>query len=32
LPLPIWMDEWDHSDDCANPQLLKDIAQDGVRV
>ncbi|HMW24332.1 MAG TPA: nucleotidyltransferase domain-containing protein [Burkholderiaceae bacterium] len=31
-PLPIWMDEWEHPDDYANPQLLKNIAREGVRV
>ncbi len=31
-PLPIWMDEWEHPDDYANPQLLKNIALEGVRL
>lgn len=31
-PLPIWMDEWDNPENYANPALLENIAQEGVRI
>ena len=31
-PLPVWMDEWEHPETYSNPLLLKNIANDGVRL
>ena len=31
-PLPIWEDEWADPDHSANPQLLKNIAREGLRL
>lgn len=31
-PLPVRMDEWEHPGDDANPQLLKNMAREGVRL
>ncbi|MCA3185188.1 nucleotidyltransferase domain-containing protein [Cupriavidus sp.] len=31
-PLPIWLDQWDHPERFANPALLRNIAQEGVRL
>jgi len=31
-PLPIWMDEWEHPETFSNPLLLKNIAEEGVRL
>jgi len=31
-PLPVWMDEWEHPERYANPQLLKNIAAEGIRL
>lgn len=31
-PLPIWMDEWEHPETYSNPALLRNIAQEGVRL
>ena len=31
-PLPVWMDEWEHPETYSNPRLLKNIANDGVRL
>ncbi|MGE4531884.1 MAG: nucleotidyltransferase domain-containing protein [Acidithiobacillus sp.] len=31
-PLPVWMDEWEHPELYVNPLLLKNIAQEGVRL
>jgi len=31
-PFPIWEDEWDHPESYANPELLKNIAQEGMRL
>lgn len=31
-PLPVWLDEWDNPDAYPNPQLLQNIAREGVRL
>ena len=31
-PLPVWLDEWDHPENYSNPALLKNIAEEGVRL
>lgn len=31
-PLPVWLDEWEHPDDYSNPELLENIAREGVRL
>jgi predicted nucleotidyltransferase len=31
-PLPVWLDEWEHPETYANPELLRTIARDGVRL
>lgn len=31
-PLPVWLDEWEHPETYSNPLLLKNIANDGVRL
>jgi predicted nucleotidyltransferase len=31
-PLPIWEDEWAHRSAYTNPQLLSNIARDGVKL
>lgn len=31
-PLPIWEDEWEHPETHSNPELLKNIAREGVRI
>ena len=31
-PLPVWEEEWDHPESYSNPQLLANIARDGVRI
>lgn len=31
-PLPIWPDEWDHPESYSNPSLLKNIANEGIRL
>jgi predicted nucleotidyltransferase len=31
-PLPVWLDEWEHPDTSANPELLRAIAREGVRL
>jgi predicted nucleotidyltransferase len=31
-PLPICMDEWEHPETYSNPALLRNIAQEGVRL
>lgn len=31
-PLPIWLDEWERPADYSNPELLENIARDGVRL
>ncbi len=29
---PVWLDEWKHPEDYPNPALLRNIAQEGVRL
>jgi len=29
-PLPVWLDEWEHPETYSNPDLLKNIANEGV--
>lgn len=31
-PLPVWLDEWEHPETYSNPDLLKNIANEGVRL
>lgn len=31
-PLPIWLDEWEHPETYSNPDLLANIAREGVRL
>ena len=31
-PLPVWLDEWEHPETYSNPNLLKTIANEGVRL
>ena len=31
-PLPVWLDEWNHPENYANPDLLRNIAHDGIRM
>jgi len=31
-PLPIWQDEWQNPHTYRNPELLRTIAQEGIRV
>lgn len=31
-PLPIWVEEWEHPEEYINPALLKNIAQEGIRL
>ena len=31
-PLPVWLDEWEHPETYSNPLLLKNIANDGIRL
>lgn len=31
-PLPVWMDEWEHPENHANPALLENIAREGIRL
>ena len=31
-PLPVWQSEWDHPESYSNPHLLKNIAQEGIRL
>lgn len=31
-PLPVWLDEWEHPETYSNPALLRNIAEDGVRL
>lgn len=31
-PLPVWLDDWDHPETHPNPDLLRNIATDGVRL
>lgn len=31
-PLPIWLDEWEHPENYANPALLHNIIQEGIQL
>ena len=31
-PLPVWLDEWNHPENYADPALLRNIAHDGIRM
>lgn len=31
-PLPIWLDEWEHPENFSNPELLRKIAREGIRL
>jgi antitoxin ChpS len=31
-PLPVWQSEWEHPQSYSNPHLLKNIAQEGIRL
>jgi predicted nucleotidyltransferase len=31
-PLPIWLDEWEHPENFSNPELLRNIAKEGIRL
>ena len=31
-PLPVWLDEWEHPEMYSNPELLYNIAREGVRL
>ncbi len=31
-PLPVWEEEWEHPDTYTNPQLLQNIAREGIRL
>lgn len=31
-PLPVWMDEWNDKESYSNPELLKNIEKDGIRL
>ena len=31
-PLPVWIDEWEHPGRFSNPELLANIAREGVRL
>ncbi len=31
-PLPLWLDEWELPDSHPNPELLRNIARDGIRL
>lgn len=31
-PLPVSLDEWEHPETHANPELLKNIAREGIRL
>lgn len=31
-PLPVWLDEWEHPETYSNPDLLQNIAKEGVRM
>jgi predicted nucleotidyltransferase len=30
--LPVWIDEWDHPEEWSNPDLLRNIAREGVHL
>lgn len=31
-PLPIWVEEWEHPEITSNPALLRNIAEEGLRL
>lgn len=31
-PLPVWLDPWEHPETFPNPVLLRNIADEGIRV
>ena len=31
-PLPIWLDEWEHPENYSNPELLTNIAREGIAL
>lgn len=31
-PFPVWLDEWEHPEAYSNPRLLKNIANEGIRL
>ena len=31
-PLPIWRDEWEHPEGYSNPELLRNIAREGISL
>lgn len=31
-PMPVWVDEWEHPETHANPDLLHHIADEGIRL
>ena len=31
-PLPIWIDEWEHPENCSNPALPMNIRAEGVEI
>ncbi len=31
-PLPVWLDEWSHPETYSNPDLLRNIANEGIRL
>ncbi len=31
-PLPVWLDEWEHPETYTNPELLYNIAREGIRL
>ncbi len=31
-PLPVWMDEWNDKDSYSNPELLRNIEREGIRL
>lgn len=31
-PLPVWADEWEHPEAWSNPDLLRNIAREGIHL
>jgi predicted nucleotidyltransferase len=31
-PLPVWTDEWEHPEAWSNPDLLRNIAREGIQL
>lgn len=31
-PMPVWVDEWRHPETHSNPELLRNIAREGIRL